>query len=59
MCIRDSGIRAADHNKRGAFGLLGMRERVMLLSGEIVIGGEPGHGSQVCARIPLDVAEAQ
>jgi len=61
LLVRDNGrgIRAADHNKRGAFGLLGMRERVMLLSGEILIGGEPGRGSQVCARIPLDAAEAQ
>ena len=61
LLVRDNGrgIRAADHNKRGAFGLLGMRERVMLLSGEIVIGGEPGRGSQVCARIPLDAAETQ
>ena len=61
LSVRDNGcgIGAADHDKRGAFGLLGMRERVMLLSGEIAIGSEPGGGSQVCARIPLDAAEAK
>jgi PAS domain S-box-containing protein len=61
LSVRDNGcgIGAADHDKRGAFGLLGMRERVMLLSGEIAIGSEPGGGSRVCARIPLDAAEAE
>ena len=61
LVVRDNGrgISATDHDKLGAFGLLGMRERVLLLSGEIVIGSEPGRGSQVCARIPLDAAKAR
>ena len=61
LVVRDNGrgISATDQDKRGAFGLLGMRERVLLLSGEIAIGSEPGRGSQVCARIPLDAAKAR
>jgi signal transduction histidine kinase len=61
LTVRDNGrgIEDADQNKRGTFGLLGIRERVMLLSGEITISGKHGRGSEVCARIPLDAAEAQ
>jgi PAS domain S-box-containing protein len=61
LTVRDNGcgIEEADQSKRGAFGLLGMRERVMLLSGEIAIRGEPGRGSEVRVRIPLAAEEAQ
>jgi PAS domain S-box-containing protein len=59
LSVRDNGrgIDAADQNKRGTFGLLGIRERVMLLAGEVAIRGEPGCGSEVCARIPLAAAQ--
>jgi len=53
------GIDEADQSKRGTFGLLGIRERVMLLSGEIAISGEPGRGSELRARIPLAAAGTQ
>jgi two-component system sensor histidine kinase UhpB len=61
LLVRDNGrgIEAADQDKRGAFGLLGIRERVMLLGGEVAIKGEPGHGSEVRARIPLAAAAAE
>lgn len=60
LTVRDNGrgIREGDKSKQGAFGLLGIRERVTLLSGEIVIRGEPGRGSEVRARIPLAAADA-
>ncbi|MBE0619673.1 MAG: PAS domain S-box protein [Burkholderiales bacterium] len=53
--VRDNGrgIEAADQEKRGTYGLLGIRERVALLGGEVEIDGEPGQGSEVRARIPL------
>ena len=56
--VRDNGrgIEAADQDKRGAFGLLGIRERVTLLGGEVAISGGPGQGSEVRARIPLAAA---
>jgi signal transduction histidine kinase len=61
LTVRDNGrgIEASDKSKHGTFGLLGIRERVMLLSGEVTIGGEPGRGSEVRARIPLAAAQTQ
>ena len=58
--VRDNGrgIEPADQDKRGAFGLLGIRERVTLLGGELAISGETGRGSEVRARIPLAATEA-
>ena len=53
------GIGGTDQSKHGTFGLLGIRERVMLLSGEVSIGGEPGQGTEVRARIPLPAAKTQ
>jgi signal transduction histidine kinase len=59
--VRDNGcgIEAADQDKRGAFGLLGIRERVSLLGGQVAIKGERGQGSEVCARVPLAAADAE
>jgi PAS domain S-box-containing protein len=61
LAVRDNGrgIDAADHGKRGAFGLLGIRERVTLLGGEVAITGQPGRGSQVRVRIPLAAVGAE
>jgi PAS domain S-box-containing protein len=58
LLVRDNGrgIAASDKDKRGTFGLLGIRERVMLLGGEVAIQGAPGEGSEVRARIPLAAA---
>ncbi len=58
LMVRDNGrgIDAADQDKRGTFGLLGIRERVTLLGGEAEISGEPGRGSEVRVRIPLAAA---
>lgn len=51
------GIDVADQNKPGHFGLLGIRERVLLLSGEFTVTGKPGRGTELLVRIPLAVAE--
>ncbi len=61
LAVRDNGrgIDAADHGKRGAFGLLGIRERVTLLGGEVAITGQPGRGSEVRVRIPLAAVGAE
>jgi len=37
----------------GGHGIIGMRERVMLLGGEFSVGPRPGYGFQVVAHIPL------
>ncbi len=43
-------------SKRG-LGLLGMKERVFLIGGEIKISSEPGLGTQISIRIPLRLLE--
>jgi len=43
-------------SKRG-LGLLGMKERVLLIGGEIEICSEPGLGTQISIRIPLQLPE--
>jgi len=43
-------------SKRG-LGLLGMKERVLLIGGEIEICSEPGLGTQISIRIPLQLSE--
>jgi signal transduction histidine kinase len=35
-------------------GLLGMRERAVLLGGTFSIHSEPGHGTQIALEIPLE-----
>lgn len=45
------GIEAGDTGKAGALGLLGMRERVASLRGEMTVDG--GSGTTILIRIPL------
>jgi PAS domain S-box-containing protein len=47
------GITPGDLSKSSSLGLLGMRERVYLLSGEMDIQGTPGQGTSVRIRVPL------
>lgn len=37
----------------GSLGLLGMRERALMLGGQLSVQSRPGHGTTVAARIPL------
>jgi signal transduction histidine kinase len=39
-------------------GLIGMRERVESLGGTFRVASEPGHGTKILARLPLDSEEA-
>jgi len=39
--------------REGHFGLVGMRERVLLLGGKLDIRTEPGRGTRITARIPM------
>ena len=57
LCVQveDNGIGlAADAlNKTRSFGLVGMRERALLLEGELEISGKPGRGTKLRLTIPL------
>ncbi len=64
IAIRDDGsgfdvsAGEAASLKRNSFGLLTMRERAELAQGEIKIDSQPGRGTVVTVRIPLEQAQA-
>ncbi|MEU8519856.1 sensor histidine kinase [Streptomyces sp. NBC_01216] len=51
--VVDEGRGATENSSAHGFGLLGMRERVALLSGELSAGPRPEGGFRVTARLPL------
>ncbi|WP_240655736.1 PAS domain-containing sensor histidine kinase [Paraburkholderia phosphatilytica] len=52
--VRDDG-RGFDPDaiRRNSFGLAGMKERVMMLGGEIVVGSARGNGTVIKVRVPV------
>jgi signal transduction histidine kinase len=55
LCVHDNGRGITDEELAGtrSLGLLGMRERVRLLAGEIIFAGVPGKGTRVLVTVPL------
>lgn len=53
------GMAPADRRKLASFGLIGMRERVLAVGGEIVIEGNPGMGTRIRVRIPNTENDSQ
>jgi PAS domain S-box-containing protein len=53
--VQDNGRGITDSEVNGSrsFGLLGMRERVLLRSGDFSIHGTPGQGTTLVIRLPL------
>jgi signal transduction histidine kinase len=53
--VKDNGrgITEEETKKPGSFGILGMRERVLLLGGTLTMTGIPGKGTTVRVEIPL------
>ena len=52
--VTDDGRGFGPERESVGFGLRGMRERVNLLAGELRIGSQPGSGTEVVARLPVD-----
>lgn len=53
VMIKDDGIGFdSSIQKEGSFGLMGMRERVELLEGELTIDSHSGVGTLVCIQVP-------
>ena len=52
------GITESDIARSRSFGLLGIRERVHLLNGELSIHGVPGQGTTIIVRLSLGLAPA-
>lgn len=55
LIIKDNGrgITQSDIEKKGSFGLMGMKERVAFMGGELHIQGKPGIGTTLTVMIPL------
>ncbi|HEY3992998.1 MAG TPA: sensor histidine kinase [Ktedonobacteraceae bacterium] len=65
LCLRiqDDGrgfwpeqITSVQHDSQSGLGLLGMRERAMLVGAELTIDAQPGSGCMVVLRLPLEAA---
>jgi len=56
LVVRDNGrgFSLAQPRAPGSYGLLGLRERAYLLGGEVNIASEPGRGTTIEVRIPLE-----
>jgi signal transduction histidine kinase len=52
VSVRDDGCGFDPDSDTNGFGILGMRERVELLGGELQIDSEPARGATVRARLP-------
>jgi two-component system, NarL family, sensor histidine kinase UhpB len=48
------GFNVADPPRPDSFGLMGLRERVSLLGGELRIESEPGRGTSIAVQIPVE-----
>lgn len=56
LVIQDNGIgfpRVPQARRAGSFGLLGIRERVLMLGGRLTVGNARGGGAKLFARVPL------
>lgn len=56
LLVKDNGkgflVNQVRHEKRNSFGLIGMKERVELLDGKIVIHSVPGQGTSIVIQVP-------
>jgi two-component system, NarL family, sensor histidine kinase UhpB len=61
LAVSDDGVGldAAETapTRRGAVGLIGLRERAHMLGGEVTIGPRPGGGTRVSVRLPIQPTE--
>jgi len=46
-------------NARAGIGLIGMRERLRLVGGRLVVKSEPEHGTEILAEVPLSASEKE
>ena len=55
LTVHDNGrgFATGDPRKLDSYGLMGLRERVLMLAGEVGIESAPGSGTRIAVRIPL------
>jgi signal transduction histidine kinase len=54
-----TGFPADASPAEGRFGLLGIRERALMLGGRLEIDNPPGGGARITVRLPIEPAAAQ
>lgn len=55
MTVSDDGRGfCRDQPRPTSFGLVGVRERVLMLGGSMVLDSEPGEGTSLSVAIPLE-----
>jgi signal transduction histidine kinase len=52
ICDDGVGLPASGRHKPGSFGLVGVEERVKILSGTFSASSAPGKGTSICVSIP-------
>lgn len=58
MSISDDGLGFDTNATRPtSFGLVGMRERVLIMGGSLALHSEPGEGTSLTVRVPLDLQQ--
>jgi len=57
--VHDDGVGfvAAAARRPDSYGLLGLRERALLVGGELAVTSAPGQGTHIVARLPLTAGE--
>lgn len=61
LTVRDDGVGmdAQAQSKPRSYGLRGIRERVLLVGGEVTVDSRPGSGTVIRARVPLPDQQAR
>ena len=55
LTISDDGVGfVAAAGRPTSFGVVGMRERVLIMGGQLSLESEPGEGTTLIVRVPLD-----
>lgn len=57
LTVQDDGAGAESQNEADGFGLLGIRERVNLLGGEVQTWSKPGEGFTLDVQLPISTKE--
>lgn len=53
ICDNGDGFEMSE-KRMDSFGLIGIRERALILGGKVVIESSPGNGTQISVRIPIN-----
>jgi len=57
LTVSDDGVGFVPQTGRStSFGVVGMRERVLIMGGELILDSEPGEGTTLSVKVPLDEA---